>query len=161
MHGRIAMNTHESAGRLPCASAGARSAQGGPVSDPSDAVTGVAILLWACEPEAPHRLATPFFHAAAAAALDVPVEIYFTARSVLLLQPGVAAALYPSAGHAKSVYDSLREAVDHGAVLLACSDALAAHGLSGEGLIPECMRRGGAVQFMSRACDLRWRTLVF
>ena len=30
---------------------------------------GIALLLWACEPKSPHRLATPFFHAAAAAAL--------------------------------------------------------------------------------------------
>ena len=30
---------------------------------------GIAILLWASEPDAPQRLATPFFHAAAAAAM--------------------------------------------------------------------------------------------
>ena len=121
---------------------------------------GVAILLWACEPEAPHRLATPFFHAAAAAALDMPVEVYFTARSVRLLQPGVAAALHASA-HEKSIYDAMREAVAHGAVFYACTDALQAQGLATVPLIPECTRRGGAVQFMARASDLRWRTLVF
>lgn len=121
---------------------------------------GIAILLWACEPEAPHRLATPFFHAAAAAALDMPVEVYFTARSVRLLQPGVAAALHASA-HEKSIYDAMREAVAHGAVFYACADALQAHGLATVPLIPECTRRGGAVQFMARASDLRWRTLVF
>jgi uncharacterized protein len=121
---------------------------------------GLAILLWASEPDAPHRLMTPFFHAAAAAALDLPVEIYFTARSVRLLQPGVAAALQASA-HAKTVYDGMREAVAHGAVFYACSDALAAEGLQMNTLIPECTQRGGAVQFMARAADLRWRTLVF
>lgn len=121
---------------------------------------GLAILLWASEPEAPHRLMTPFFHAAAAAAFDLPVEIYFTARSVRLLQPGVATGLRASA-HGKTVYDGLREAVAHGAVLYACGDALQAEGLAATALIPECTRRGGAVQFMARACDLRWRTLVF
>jgi len=121
---------------------------------------GVAILLWASEPAAPHLLATPFFHAAAAAAFDLPVEIYFTARSVLLLKPGVAASLRPS-DHPKTVYESMQEAVSHGAVLLACSDALKAHGLEATQLIPECTRLGGAVQFMERASDLRWRTLVF
>ena len=121
---------------------------------------GVAILLWACEPEAPHRLVTPFFHAAAAAALDVPVEMYFSARSVLLLRPGVAKALRASA-HPGTVYDAMRAAVEHGVVFHACSDALAAHGLASAELIPECSRRGGAVQFMARATDLRWRTLVF
>ncbi|WP_218509647.1 DsrE family protein [Variovorax sp. dw_308] len=126
--------------------------------DPTAA--GIAILLWASEPEAPHRLATPFFHAAAAAALDMPVEIYFTARSVLLLQPGVAASLRPSS-HPKTVYDAMQEAASHGAVFFACSDALQAHGLSAATLVPECTRRGGAVQFMARASDLRWRTLVF
>jgi len=124
------------------------------------AAAGLAILLWASEPAAPHRLMTPFFHAAAAAALALPVEIYFTARSVLLLQPGVAAALRASE-HPKTVYDAMREAVAHGARLYACSDALQAQGLEAAALIPECSRRGGAVQFMARASDLRWRTLVF
>lgn len=124
------------------------------------AASGIAILLWACEPEAPHRLATPFFHAAAAAALDMPVEVYFTARSVRLLQPGVAQALH-AAAHDKSIYDAMREAVAHGAVFYACADALQANGLAGTPLIPECTRRGGAVQFMARAGDLSWRTLVF
>lgn len=125
----------------------------------SDAA-GIAILLWACEPEAPHRLVTPFFHAAAAAALDTPVEMYFTARSVLLLKPGLAEQLHASA-HPKTVYDAMREAHAHGAQFLACTDALSAQGMERMTLIPECTRRGGAVQFMARAADLRWRTLVF
>lgn len=122
---------------------------------------GIAILLWSAEPEAPHRLATPFFHAAAAAAMDVPVEIYFSARSVLLLEPGRAATLRASERHDKTVLDAMREAVAHGAVLLACTDALHAHGLARDALIPECTGHGGAVQFMARVCDPAWRTLVF
>jgi uncharacterized protein len=122
---------------------------------------GIAILLWAAEPEVPHRLATPFMHAAAAAAMDLSVEIYFTARSVQLLVPGVAAGLRASEHHAKSVYDAMREAVSHGAVLLACTEALHAQGIDPGRLISECTARGGAVQFMARAGDLRWRTLVF
>ena len=124
-------------------------------------VEGIAILLWSCSPEAPHLLATPFFHAAAAAALDLPVEIHFTARSVELLRPGVAASLHASPRHAKTILDAMREAVEHGAVLLACSDALDAQGMGAVTLIPECTRRGGAVQFMARVADPRWRTLVF
>ena len=122
---------------------------------------GIAILLWAADPDAPHRLATPFFHAAAAAAMDLPVEIYFTARSVRLLVPGVAASLRASERHGKTVLDTMREAVAHGARLLACSDALDANGIAADALIPECHGRGGAVQFMARAADLRWCTLVF
>lgn len=121
---------------------------------------GLAILLWGADPDAPHRLATPFFHAAAAAAMELPVEIYFTARSVRLLVAGVAASLRASQ-HPKTILDAMREAVGHGAVLLACSDALAANGIDPANLIPECTGRGGAVQFMARAADLRWRTLVF
>lgn len=124
-------------------------------------VEGIAMLLWAADPAEPALLATPFFHAAAAAAMDIPVEIYFTARSVLLLAPGVAQGLQPNSRHDKTVLDSMREAVSHGARLLACTDALNAHGVDPLTLIPECTGRGGAVQFMARAADLRWRTLVF
>ena len=122
---------------------------------------GIAILLWAADPDVPQRLATPFFHAAAAAAMDLPVELYFTAGSVRLLAPGVAAQLRPNPAHPKTVLDSMREAFDHGARLYACTDALRAHGLHAGGLIPECSGPGGAVAFMARAADLRWRTLVF
>ncbi len=121
---------------------------------------GVAILLWGADESVPERLAPPFFHAAAAAAMDIPVELYFTAATVRLLAPGVAASLRPGS-HPKTVLDSIREATDHGARLYACSDALRAHGLEHTTLIPECTGRGGAVQFMARAADLRWRTLVF
>ena len=120
---------------------------------------GIAILLWAAHPAQPEKLATPFFHAAAAA-MDVPVEVYFTAASVRLLVPGVADALRANPRVTKTIGDSLREAVEHGAVLFACTDALHAQGLDGTRLIP-CQRRGGAVQFMGRALDLRWRALVF
>lgn len=127
----------------------------------ADGVAGVALMLWAADPDRPDLLATPFFHAAAAAAMDVPVEIYFTARSVHLLVPDVADGLRASDRFDKTIGDALREAVSHGAVLLACADALQAQGLASTALIPECTRRGGAVQFMARACDLRWRALVF
>jgi uncharacterized protein len=122
---------------------------------------GVAMLLWSADPERPELLVTPFFHAAAAAAMDLPVEIYFSARSVRLLAPGVAAGLHADPAHAKTVLDAMREAVSHGAKLYACSDALRAQGVDPASLIPECSGRGGAVQFMARAGDLRWRALVF
>ncbi|MGE0797663.1 MAG: DsrE family protein [Lautropia sp.] len=129
--------------------------------DADHTAAGIAILLWAADPDAPHRLATPFFHAAAAAAMDMPVEIYFTAASVRLLVPGVAESLRASPSHPKRIIDNIREAVELGTELFACSDALAAHGIDPAALIPECRARGGAVQFMARAADLRWRTLVF
>lgn len=125
------------------------------------APAGIALLLWACDPTEPHRLSTPFAQAAAAAAVGVPVEIHFTARSVLLLQPGVAEILRPSPFDQKTVLEAMREVVAHGAVLVACTDALQAHGMNPRGLIPECTRRGGPALFMGRLCDPDWRTLVF
>ncbi len=130
-------------------------------SNQSAGVKGVALMLWAADPSVPERLVTPFFHAAAAAAMDLEVEIYFTARSVLLLQPGVAAGLCASALVDKTVYQAMQEAVAHGARLLACTDALHAQGMSRTGLIPECAGHGGAVQYMARVADPAWRGLVF
>jgi len=125
------------------------------------AADGVAILLWATDPERPALLATPFVHAAAAAAMELPVEMYFSARSVHLLVPGVAARLRASPLHERTVLQAMQQAVAHGARLFACSDALHAQGLDPQQLIPECTGHGGAVQFMARAGDLRWRALVF
>ena len=122
---------------------------------------GVAILLWAADPADPARLATPFFHAAAAAALELPVEVYFTARSVHLLLPGVAAGLRASLLVDRSIDDAMQAALDQGARFLACTDALQAQGLAGRPLVAGCSGHGGALQFMARAADLRWRTLVF
>ena len=70
-------------------------------------------------------------------------------------------------GHAYYCYcsreelDAMREAVEHGAKLYACPDALQAQGIDRHALIPECSGLGGAVQFMARASYLRWRTLVY
>ena len=124
-------------------------------------VTGLAILLWAADPEQPARLATPFFHAAAAGALELEVEIYFSARSVLLLQPGVAEGLRASEHNAMTIAQHMQQALAHSARLLACTDALHANGMTREGLIPAVAGHGGAVQFMSRLADPAWRTLVF
>lgn len=122
---------------------------------------GVAILLWSCDPAQPERLATPFFQAAAAAAMEVPVEMYFTALSVHLLVPGVASGLRASTQIDLPLMDTMRAAHGHGVRFYACTDALQAQGLQGLPLIAECAGHGGAVQFMSRAIDLRWRSLVF
>lgn len=123
--------------------------------------TGLAILLWNADPDAPARLATPFAHAAAAAALELQVEVYFSARAVLLLRPGVADGLRASTRFDKTIADWMQEALDHGASFLSCSDALAAQGLTQEDLIPAGRQHGGAVQFITRASDPAWATLVF
>jgi predicted peroxiredoxin len=123
--------------------------------------TGLAILLWAADPEAPARLATPFAHASAAAAMEMPVEVYFSARAVLLLKPGVAEGLRASAYVDKTIAAWMQDALGHGARFFACSDALAAQGLTMAELMPAARQHGGAVQFVSRAADPAWATLVF
>lgn len=127
----------------------------------SDTVAGVAILLWQASPDDPLRLPTPLLHAAAAAAMDVPVELYFASKSVQLLRPGVADGLRATPQAPRSIGALLREAHGLGVRLYVCSEALAAQGLAGTALIPECSGHGGAVQFQSRAIDARWRALVF
>lgn len=124
-------------------------------------VQGVAIQLWACNVLQPDLLSTPFFDAAALAAFDVPVELYFTARSVELLKPGVAEALFSGPQRNKSVYAYMQEAAQHGAKFYACTDAVRVYGLEGQPLIPEYTAPGGVVQFAARLLDARWRCLVF
>lgn len=123
--------------------------------------TGLALLLWAADPDDPVRLATPFANAAAAAAMELQVEVYFTARAVRLLLPGVAESLRASECYDKSIADWMQDALDHGARFLACTDALAAQGLVHADLIPAARHHGGAVQFTARAADPAWATLVF
>jgi predicted peroxiredoxin len=121
----------------------------------------LAILLWATGPEHPHLCATPFVHAAAAAAMDVEVEVHFTSQSVLLLVPGRAAKLYVGEDRRATIYDRMREASRLGARFFACSDALAAYGLDNAQLIPELTGAAGAVAFSGRILDPQWATLVF
>ncbi|WP_422013497.1 DsrE family protein [Roseateles sp.] len=123
--------------------------------------TGLAILLWAADPDAPGRLATPFAHASAAGAMEMPVEVYFSARAVLLLKPGVAEGLRASAYFDKTIAAWMQDALGHGARFFACSDALAAQGLTMAELMPAARHHGGAVQFVARAADPAWATLVF
>lgn len=124
------------------------------------AVQGVALLLWACSPDDPARVLTPFFQAAAAAAMEAPVEVYFSAQSVRLLQPGVADELRAVPG-GMTALAAMHMAHQHGARFLACAEALKACGLERAGLVGLCDGLGGAVQFMARTLDPDWRTLVF
>jgi uncharacterized protein len=121
----------------------------------------LAILVWAAEPESPQRCATPFHFAAAAAALDAEVEMYFTARSVRLLLPTVAAGLYPATGDgALPLTHFIEQAVEAGVRFFACPTALAAHCAAGEALRAD-VRHAGAASFLGRTLDPAWRSLSF
>ena len=121
----------------------------------------LALLVWAADPSRPELCATPFYFAAAAAAMDVEVEMYFTARSVELLRRGVAETLQAAAGSGKSVADFRREAVGFGAKLFVCPTALASHGVGEDELIPGLAGHAGAAAFIGRTLDPAWRTLSF
>lgn len=122
---------------------------------------GLAILLWAAVPERPELCATPFVHAAAAAALDCTVEIHFAGPTVRLLVAGVADALRPWAGTEASVLQMMRQAAGLGVEFRACAMALGALVGPDEQLIPEYSGTSAAGAFVARALDPDWATLVY
>lgn len=121
----------------------------------------VVILLWAANPDQPHLCATPFFNAAAAAAMDAEVEVYFTSKAVRLLVRGVAASLQSGPRERRTVYDFMKEAAGHGARFYACSQAMEEHGVTAADFVPEARGAAGAATYMGRCLDEEWVTLVF
>ncbi len=124
-------------------------------------ITKLAILAWSLSPERPELAAAPFVYAATAGAMDCEVEIHFAGTAVKLLAPGVAAAMHPSAGRERSIYDFMRDAAEQGAAFYGCQMALRAHGLVDRPLIPEYSGAAGAAAFVARTLDPEWRSLVF
>ncbi len=123
----------------------------------------LAILVWAAEPAAPQLCATPFYFAATAAAMDVEVEMYFTARSVQLLAKGVAETISPSGrpGSEPALAHFVQEASQFGTRFFACPTAMQAHGVSVEMLRAEVTGQAGAAAFIGRTLDPAWKTLTF
>jgi uncharacterized protein len=123
--------------------------------------TKLAILLWAATPERPELCATPFVHATAAAALDCEVEIHFSGRASRLLVAGEADRLFAAPGGSKSIYAFMREAANLGVRFIGCAMALQANIREGEACIPEYTATASATDFVLRALDPEWTTLVF
>lgn len=121
----------------------------------------VAILLWAADPDQPQLCATPFFHAAAAAAMDAEVEIYFTSRSVKLLAKGVADALLTGPLQRETVYAFMQRAAEHGAKFYACSHAMQEYAVAAEDFIPEVTGIAGATIYMARCLDEQWVAITY
>jgi uncharacterized protein len=119
------------------------------------------MLLWAAGPEAPHLCATPFFHAASAAAMDAKVEMYFTGRAVRLLANGVAASLFSGPRQRETVYTFMQRAAEHGARFYACSQALEEYGVAQRDLIPEVTGIAGAAAYMARVMDEAWSSVTY
>ncbi len=121
----------------------------------------LAILLWGATPDRPRLCATPFVHAAAAAAFDCKVEIHFAGPTVRLLVAGVAESLRPWPGSDTSIYSMMRQAADLDVEFLACAMAMGALVGEDEALIPEYTGAAGASAFVDRALDPEWATLVY
>jgi predicted peroxiredoxin len=101
------------------------------------------VIMMTSGPDTPRRCATPFFMATLAAAMDYEVTMFFTIDGTLLLKKGVAETIYPKEG-GKPVRDFLREAVEAGVRLTACSASMELHNLKPEDLIDGVKMVGGA-----------------
>ena len=121
----------------------------------------LAILLWSATPERPQLCATPFVHAAAAAAFDCEVEIHFAGPAVRLLVAGVAESLRPWPGVDTSIYHMMRQAANLDVSFRACAMAMGALVAADEALIPEYTGTVAASAFVARTLDPEWATLVF
>lgn len=121
----------------------------------------LAILLWSATPERPQLCATPFVHAAAAAAFDCEVEIHFAGPAVRLLVEGVADGLRPWPDVDTSIYHMMRQAANLDVGFRACAMAMDALVDEGETLIPEYAGTVAASAFVARALDPEWATLVY
>ncbi|RFT16598.1 MAG: hypothetical protein OP8BY_1211 [Candidatus Saccharicenans subterraneus] len=101
------------------------------------------LIIMTSGPDTPRRCATPFFFATLATAMDYDVTMFFTIDGTLLLKKGLADTVFPKEG-GKSVGEFLREAIDSGVKMTACTASLELHGLSPDDLIPEVKMVGGA-----------------
>lgn len=121
----------------------------------------LVIICWGATPARPELCATPFFHAVAAAAMDIDVEIYFTSASVQLLKKGVADGLATGPRHAATVYSFMQDAARLGVRFYACSQALAEYGLEKGELISETSGVAGAATYVARTLDDDWVSIVY
>jgi predicted peroxiredoxin len=121
----------------------------------------LAILLWQATADQPQLAATPFVHAAAAAAFDCAVEIHFAGPTVRLLVEGVAAPLCPWPDSTVSIYDMMRQAANLDVKFLACAMAMSALIDKDASLIPEYAGTAAASAFVQRVLDPEWATLTY
>ncbi len=94
----------------------------------------------------PERSATPFYLAAAGAAMDAEVGIYFTMNGPTLLQKGVPETLIVprKGGGGRELAFFIKQALDCGVSLYVCQPSLDLHALKLEDLIDDVKMIGGA-----------------
>jgi predicted peroxiredoxin len=120
----------------------------------------LVIVMWAADPSAPDRAAAPFVYALAARALEIDVEMHFTAGAVGWLFEGVADGAYTDQARTKTVRHFIREASAAGVRLYACAMALAER-RRGEALVAETTGIAGAATVVDAAVDPATRVIVF
>jgi predicted peroxiredoxin len=96
--------------------------------------------------DTPERSATPFYLAAAGAAMDAEVGIYFTMNGPTLLQRGVPETLLVprKGGSGRELAYFIKQALDCGVRLYVCQPSLDLHGLTFADLIDGVEMIGGA-----------------
>jgi uncharacterized protein len=92
----------------------------------------------------PGRSATPFFLAAAAAAMDAEVMIYFTMYGPTLLQKDVVDKIGPKGDQGQPLRYFIEQATSLGVQLLVCQPSLDLNDLAIEDLIDGVRMIGGA-----------------
>lgn len=101
----------------------------------------------------PGKSATPFFLAAAAAAMDIEAAIYFTMNGATLLKKGVAEELTIKRGEGgQSLRFFVDQALDLGVKFYVCQPSLDLHSLTMDDLIEGVEMIGGAA-FNSMALE--------
>jgi predicted peroxiredoxin len=110
------------------------------------------VIFMTSGPDTPERCATPFFMAAAAAALEHEAEMVFQMEGVRLMVKGVGERLVAVEAGApvaeKPIAAFIREAKALGVRMRCCSGSLLARGLSQADLIPECDGLIGGAQMI-------------
>ncbi len=101
------------------------------------------LIIMTSGPDTPRRCATPFFLATLATVMEHEVTMFFTIDGTLLLKKGMAETIYPKKD-GKPVSDFLKDAVDAGIEMLACSASMELHGLTQDDLLDGVKTVGGA-----------------
>lgn len=106
------------------------------------------LIVMTSGPETPRRCGTPFFLAAVAAAMEYEVEMICTIDGILLLKKGVAENLRVIEG-GKPILAFMRDAIEAGVKIYACTSPMELHSMTKDDLIPECAGLVGGAYLIS------------
>jgi hypothetical protein len=110
----------------------------------SDDDTGKILYVHTHGTESPERCATPFYLAAAAAACEYDVSIYFTMNGPQLLRKGVQEKIGPKGDRGQPLRYFIDQAVDAGVKLYVCQPSLDLHDMTMDDVIDGVKMIGGA-----------------